>query len=119
MRAHLDDAHAAAERLVQQAQREAEAAAASEVPPRGWGVPRPASAPTPLSELHTVVALLDAVRGAVPPELGRQLAESLRDLLLAVRALIDWYLERLGEADAGGGGAPVGDEPDVEDIPLD
>ena len=35
-----------------------------------------------------------------------------RDLLLAVRAVIDWYLEKL-DGDRG----PEG--PEVEDIPLD
>jgi len=112
VRAHLDDAHAAAERLVQEAQRQAEEAATQDVPPRGWeSAGRPASDPRP-SDLQAVVALLDGLRRAVPPELSRQLAEAVRDLLLAVRAVIDWYLERLGERER-----PAG--PEVEDIPLD
>ena len=49
----------------------------------------------------------------MPPELTRQLAEALRDLLIALRALIDWYLERLGEP------APRARAGRVEDIPLD
>ncbi len=49
----------------------------------------------------------------MPPELSRQLAEALRDLLLAVRAVIDWYLEKLGERE------PPAARPEVEDIPLD
>ncbi len=49
----------------------------------------------------------------MPPDLSRQLAEALRDLLLALRALLDWYIERLGEP------APGSPEVDVEDIPLD
>ena len=81
VRAHLDDAHAAAERLVQEAQRQAEEAAAQEVPPRGWeSATRAAPAPG-ASDLQTVVALLDALRRAVPPELSRQLAEAMRELL--------------------------------------
>jgi hypothetical protein len=59
------------------------------------------------------MALLAAVREAVPAQLSRQLAAALRELLLALRALIDWYLERLGEP--AGGRAEV----EVEDIPLD
>jgi UDP-glucose 4-epimerase len=59
------------------------------------------------------LALIDAVRAAVPTPLSRQLAEALRDLLLALRALLDWYIERLGEP------APRGAQLDVEDIPLD
>ena len=113
VRAHLDDAHAAADRLVEEAARQAEQAAgagAQDVPLRGWDSGhRDASAP----DLHTLLALLDAVRETVPAEISRQLAAALRELLLAVRALIDWYLERLGEP-AGGRG-----EVEVEDIPLD
>ena len=112
VRAHLDDAHAAAERLVQEAQRQAEESTAQEVPPRGWeSAPRGTPSPGP-SDLHTIVALLDAVRRAVPPELSRQLAEAVRDLLVAVRAVIDWYMEKL-DSDR----RPTG--PEVEDIPLD
>jgi hypothetical protein len=59
------------------------------------------------------MALLDAVRDAVPAELSRQLAEALRELLLALRALLDWYIERLGEP------APGRADVEVEDIPLD
>ena len=114
VRAHLDDAHAAAERLVQEAQRQAEdASAADEVPPRGWESAARGTHPPASSDLQTVVALLDALRRAVPPELSRQLAEAVRDLLLAVRAVIDWYLEKLGD----GGRDRRG--PDVEDIPID
>ena len=114
VRAHLDDAHAAAERLVREAQRQAEerrggagrAAARLESSRRGrhrrGGVP----------DLQALVALLDALRGAVPPELSRQLAEAVRELLLAVRALIDWYLDRLGDAARGRA------RPEVEDIPI-
>jgi hypothetical protein len=113
VRAHLDEAHAAADRLVQEAQRQAEEAAgggAQGVPPRGWDSGRGDSS-TP--DLQALLALLDAVREAVPAELSRQLVAALRELLLALRALIDWYLERLGEP--AGGRAEV----EVEDIPLD
>lgn len=113
VRAHLDEAHAAADRLVQEAARQAEEAAgdgAPGVPPRGWDSGR-GDASTP--DLQALLGLLDAVRESVPAELSRQLAAALRELLLAVRALIDWYLERLGEP-AGGR-----TEVEVEDIPLD
>jgi hypothetical protein len=113
VREHLDEAHAAADRLVQDARRQAEASAAGgdDVPPRGWEPRR--SAESYLPDLRALTALLDSIRAAVPPELSRQLLEALRDLLLAVRALIDWYLERLSEPGAGAGA------PEVEDIPLD
>jgi hypothetical protein len=113
VRAHLDEAHAAADRLVQEAQRQAEEAGAEgapQVPPRGWESGR-GDAATP--DLQALLTLLGAVREAVPAELSRQLAAALRELLLALRALIDWYLERLGEPAAGR------TEVEVEDIPLD
>jgi hypothetical protein len=113
VRAHLDEAHAAADRLVQEAQRQAEEASAdapADVPPSGWEGGR-GDASTP--DLRALLTLLEALRDAVPAELSRQLAAALRELLLAVRALIDWYIERLGE--------PSGRRTDVEveDIPLD
>jgi hypothetical protein len=112
MRARLDEAHAAADRLVEEAARQADAAAGPDetVPPRGWAA---AGGAGPAPELEALVALLAAVREAIPAELSRQLAAALRDLLVALRALIDWYLERLGEP--GSGRAAV----EVEDIPLD
>jgi hypothetical protein len=116
VRAHLDDAHAAADRLVREAQRQAEdaaqAAESEEVPPRGWdtaGTPPPRP---PFADLQAIVGLIDTLRRSIPPEITRQIAEALRDLLLALRALIDWYLERLDKGDGSGGRS-------VEDIPLD
>jgi hypothetical protein len=114
VREHLDEAHAAADRLVREAQRQAEEASGEPrepVPPRGWATA--GGEPAVASDLQALTALLAAVRDAVPPELSRQLAEALRQLLLALRALLDWYIERLG--DPAPGRAPV----EVEDIPLD
>jgi hypothetical protein len=116
IRAHLDDAHAAADRLVREAQRQAEEAEGEpereRVPPRGWATPGAGEA-SAAPDLQALLALLDAVRDLVPPELSRQLAEALRELLLALRALLDWYIERLGEP------APGRRNVEVEDIPLD
>ena len=61
-------------------------------PPSGWQVPEDAAAPP---DLDPLVGLIQAMRDLVPPELQRRLVVALRELLLAVRALIDWYLERL------------------------
>jgi hypothetical protein len=113
VRARLDEAHAAADRLVQEAGNRAAEAGAGDpprVPPRGWESGKRDAA---TSDLRALLGLLDGVRDAVPAELSRQLATALRDLLLALRALIDWYLERLAE--------PAGGKPglEVEDIPLD
>jgi hypothetical protein len=121
LRGHIDAAHAAADRLVREAQVRAEAADAAfrarlrDVPETGWAIGeehRPASeAP---SELQLALRLLEAVRDAVPPDLTAQVAQALRELLLAVRALVDWYLERLDRL--AGAGAAADDR--VEDIPI-
>jgi hypothetical protein len=56
------------------------------------------------------VAALGSLRDLVPPELQRRLADALRELLVAIRALLDWYIERLEcERPASG---------EVEDIPI-
>lgn len=60
--------------------------------------------------LAALLALLEGVRGVVPRDLERQLSTLLREVLLTLRALIDWYLERLDEG---------GRERRVEDIPID
>jgi hypothetical protein len=54
--------------------------------------------------------LLGALREIVPDELQAQLTEVIRQVLQLVRALIDWWLERI-EGERGA-------EPDVEDIPI-
>lgn len=107
MRASLDDAHAEAERLVQEAE-----ARARDVPPRGWasaeeGEPRRAPG---LSELQALAGLLELARQSLPPELTRQFLDALRQLLLAVRTLVDFWLERLD--------AQRETPPEVEDIPI-
>lgn len=80
----------------------------------GWGGDAPrSSGAAPTGEppsLAPLLALLDALRAIVPRELERQFTALLRELLLTLRALIDWYLERL---DRGEG------ERRVEDIPIE
>ena len=70
------------------------------------GYPPPRGFP----DLTPLIALVDAMRRVVPLELQEQFAALQRELLLTVRALIDWYLERLDGAQR----ATV-----VEDIPID
>jgi len=66
---------------------------------------------TPRTEpdLAPVLALVEALRAAVPREISEQLAVLVRELLLALRALIDWYLERVEHGPR---------EARVEDIPI-
>ena len=64
----------------------------------------------PLPDLSALIAIFEALRRAVPTELQEQFVALQRELLLTLRALIDWYLERLdGNTRA----------PQVEDIPID
>ena len=121
LRGHIDAAHAAADRLVREASERASAADRAvrerlgDVPERGWevGEEHREQAAGP-SELQLVVKLLESLKDVIPDELTAQLAEAVRELLLAVRALIDWYLERLEQGLAARG---TGDD-DVEEIPI-
>ena len=47
----------------------------------------------------------------MPPELAHQLADAARELLIALRALIDWWIARLEREPE----QPV----EVQDIPID
>ncbi len=104
----------AAERLVRDAHARAEEAAraaAGDVPPNGWATSSGAPGTgQPFPDLAVLLRLLDSMRGALPPELARQLADALRELLIALRAIIDWSIARL-EVDGQ-------EEPRVEDIPI-
>jgi hypothetical protein len=68
-------------------------------PPRG-------SSPDPAA----LFVLLDGLRRVAPRELDDQLTKLIREFLLTLRALIDWYLERLDRPRR---------EPGVEDIPIE
>jgi hypothetical protein len=54
--------------------------------------------------------LLDGVRRAAPRDLQDQVTNLIREFLLTLRALIDWYLERLDRGPR---------EPEVEEIPIE
>lgn len=104
----LDRASQAAERLL--------ADAAEHVtrrpPPAGWQQPPPEDDPaTPRgADTDLLLGLLAALRDRLPPELQERLNEAVREVLLALRALIDWYLERSERQRS---------EPsEVEDIPI-
>ena len=52
------------------------------------------------------------MRELIPEDLWRQLAEVVRQLLLLLRGILDWWIERLGA-----GAPPSG--PIVTDIPVE
>jgi len=68
--------------------------------------PRPGRGP----DLSALFVLLDSARSALPRELEERFNALVRELLLTLRSLIDWYLERLDRPSR---------EPRVEDIPID
>jgi hypothetical protein len=68
--------------------------------------PRRSSVPDPAA----LFVLLDGVRAAAPRELRDQVTNLIREFLLTLRSLIDWYLERLDQRPR---------EPEVEDIPIE
>lgn len=73
----------------------------------GSAPPPPPRSPLDFSALFV---LLDVVRKAAPAELQERLTGLIREALLTLRSLIDWYLERLDRSPR---------EPKVEDIPID
>ena len=105
------EAYEAAERLVREAHAKAEEAArAAEAttPPNGWA--SPGSGPPATPDFAALFALLDAAKGTLPPELLRQVADALRELLIALRAVLDYSIDRLDR--------PTPEARDVEDIPI-
>ena len=106
------DAVRDAERLVREATERAEKLA-GEVPPRGFEDPQPprAGAAPAFPDLSALSGLLELARTSLPPELQRQLAQALRELLIALRAVLDYSIDRL---------EPASPPPSttVEDIPI-
>ncbi|HWE12641.1 MAG TPA: hypothetical protein VG365_03970 [Solirubrobacteraceae bacterium] len=115
----LDAASEAAERLLA----DAAARATGRPPPSGWQQPKPEAGQGAGGGVFggaggglfggdgdLLLGLLASIRDRIPPEIQQRLAEAVREVLLALRALIDWYLERTGRR---------GPEPaEVQDIPI-
>ena len=80
------------------------------VPPRGWEVPGAEEAP-PL-DADSLAQLIEQLLATVPDDLRSRLTEAARQLLEALRALIDWCVTRLECGRASGG------EVEVRDIPI-
>ena len=107
----IEQASQSAERLIA----EAAGAALRRPPPAGWQASASESGQDEgpsggASEIGLLLEAIRSVRDRLPPDLQRRLGEALRELLLALRALIDWYLERT-EPDPR-------EPPEVQDIPI-
>jgi hypothetical protein len=82
-----------------------------EPPPAGYGYERDLPPRRGRGfDLSALFVLLDSVRRAVPGELEQRVTALIREFLLTLRSLIDWYLERLDRPSR---------EPRVEDIPIE
>src|SRR3954453_9011406 len=79
-----------------------------ERPPYDRGVPPPRRGRG--LDPSALFVLLDSIRRAVPHELEERVTALIREFLLTLRSLIDWYLERLDRPRR---------EPRVEDIPIE
>jgi len=107
------DAVREAERLVREATERAERLSA-ELPPRGYeshGGGDDAGGAPPFPDLSALAGLMELARSSLPPDLQRQLQQALRELLIALRAVLDYSIDRL----------EPGQEPPpatVEDIPI-
>jgi hypothetical protein len=102
----LTSASDAAERLIAEAARTAER---GKPPPAGWQAP--AEEERRGGELEVLIQAFQSLRELIPPDVLERLATALKELLLAIRALIDWYLERIDRKRT--------EQPtEVEDIPI-
>lgn len=107
----LSQATDAAQRLIGEAAR---ASARVRPPPAGWQAPRaqPDRRGGRLGgELELVLGGLRLLGELVPPEVFERLTAAVRELLLALRALVDFYLERLER--------PHEEPPRIRDIPIE
>ena len=76
------------------------------------GAPRGEGDEQTAREAQALVALLQTLRDMVPPELWQQIRDLIRQLLLLIRAIIDWWVDRIE------GPGPRGAAPAVEDIEI-
>lgn len=112
LRRRIEATREAAERLAGEAAGAREDVRAGREPSNGWRTTEDHQART--SEIQSIVALLESLRGLVPAELAEQVTEVIKQVLLLLRAVIDWLVERLDTA----GPPSTGAGPDVQDIPI-
>ena len=81
-----------------------------ETPPAGWQAPQAEGSQDGEGDLEALIALARSLRDLIPPDLQQRLINALREVLQALRDLVDWYLERLDRQRS---------EPaQVQDIPI-
>lgn len=115
LRARIKATQDAVDRLAEDTARAREGAAGAE---SEWRSPSSGSPPPgeeAQDEIRALVALVELLRDVLPPELRQQLAELIRQLLILVRAILDWWIERIGQP----GRSHASDPLVVEDIEVD
>jgi hypothetical protein len=75
-------------------------------PAGGWQIPHEQAA----EAADVLTQLSELLQEFVPEDLQRRIAEAIRELLIALRSLLDWLVERLERRPGG----PV----EVRDIPI-
>ncbi len=114
LRARIRATQEAAERLAGEAAGARAAWDAGHEPPAGWTTAEEHRTRT--DEVQALAALLQTLRDLVPSDLEAQIREVLRQVLLLVRALIDWWVERIDNPPAASPRAVPDDG--IEDIPI-
>lgn len=119
LRERLQRTQDAASRLAEEAAAERDRARDGRPPLAGWDVPGRAEDAN--TEIEALLSLLSTLRDVLPPELRAQLAELARALLVFVRAVLEWAIDRL-EIEARAGRDAAGGDDDtsagVQDIPI-
>ncbi len=117
LRAHVQSAHEAAERLARDAgtdhpphTADKPSAATGPAPAQGWAA-HEAPVADRGGELQALVELISSLRSLLPDELREPVNELLRQVLALLRALIGWLALRMEQTERGA-------EPQVEDIPI-
>ena len=113
LRRQLEATRQAAERLNGQARDPS-------IPPMGWASPEAQAERT--TEVQQLTALLEAIGALVPAELEGQFRDVVRQVLLLVRGMLDWWVARLepGAPSPSSGAAPeAGGSAAVQDIPIE
>jgi len=103
LRDRIRETTEAAERLM--------ADAKQRVPAGGWASETPGADGAFSEEVQALAALLQSLRDLLPPELREQVTDLVRQLLLVLRALIDWWVAQIERP-------PADPAPDVQDITI-
>jgi hypothetical protein len=86
------------------------------IPPQGWASHHHGDATA--GEVQALLGMVHALRDLVPDDLVDQVREIMRQLLLLLRAILDFAVDRLATDRPTGEGRRRGGEPAVQDIPI-